>query len=682
MPAVEDIHPPKTLCIRLLRANRHIVYVLVLLLFLTATPVFAQHYIAYAWTDANLALIYPEGWDAPVAAGDNSQWTLTLSDGDTTITLTVLPISTQDASLRPTLEAQLAQVNLLPLQYTVDPFYGRSGLRIDAVSADRQQIGMAQSGRLPDSRALLIVARAPEAARISFDDDLNAILNSLVFSARVLPVMPTYHPLWTSAPVGSALGLAVANDRLYMLDVAAGVRVIDTQTQNLIALYSYDHPAQPTSIAVDGAGIVYIGDTVCRCVRRMTPDGAWLDPVGSFGGGAPYSLAVAQDGTIYATDKTDSGYVLRILGEPRNRTVGLNFNDIAPPRVTVNSSGQVWVIEWLASLIDGSISAAVSRVSGDKPSAELQFWLQSRTPQTVTALASSADGDLILATTDQGVIFINANGEIVNQVADDLPSVAAASPDGTLYIAHSFGNQEAEIRAYTTHGAADHFGNSALELGVPVQGIMAQDAPEQLWTYSGTAGEKVTISAVDLSRIDPYATGLDVALHLLAPDGSELASNDDQLGADLFGVYDAQIPDFTLPQTGIYRLAVEWRQGAGTYTLGISGDQVVELSEDGVTSIEGRLQDVFPVQHWTFAGHAGDALTITMSAESGTLDPALELLKPDGSLLAFNDDAHDPELNINAQLTQVRLPEDGTYVLRASRYEGAGRYTLVIVRTD
>src|SRR4051812_39448233 len=89
------------------------------LLFLAA-PTFAEHYLPYAWADANLSLIYPATWSAPVAAGDAAQYTLTLSGGDETITLAVLPIETEDAALRPALENQLAAINLLPLQYTVE----------------------------------------------------------------------------------------------------------------------------------------------------------------------------------------------------------------------------------------------------------------------------------------------------------------------------------------------------------------------------------------------------------------------------------------------------------------------------------------------------------------------------------------------------------------------------------
>src|SRR5690606_12076696 len=170
----------------------------------------------------------------------------------------------------------------------------------------------------------------------------------------------------------------------------------------LVANHPFDNPAHPTAIAIDGVGIVYIGDTVCRCVRRMSATGEWLDPVGSFAGGAPFSLAVGADGTIYATDRIDVGYILRIIGAPRNRTVGLNFNASAPPLVTVGA-GRIWVIEWLASLIDGSVSAAVSQVAdGDKPAAEFRFWLESLSPEHVTSAATDPKGSLVLGTTDRG----------------------------------------------------------------------------------------------------------------------------------------------------------------------------------------------------------------------------------------------------------------------------------------
>ena len=121
-------------------------------------------------------------------------------------------------------------------------------------------------------------------------------------------------------------------------------------------------------------------------------------------------------------------------------------------------------------------------------------------------------------------------------------------------------------------------------------------------------------------------------------------------------------------------------QGEGAYRLGVTGDYSLELGADGVTRVEGRLQDVFPTQRWQFEGRVGQMFTITMQADpASTLDPLLRLLTPNGQVIARNDDAADPALGVNAQLVRVTLPTDGAYVIEASRFEGEGAYTLVIV---
>ncbi|MEO8392789.1 MAG: hypothetical protein ABI700_07335, partial [Chloroflexota bacterium] len=464
-------------------------------LLLVAAPAFAQDSFApYAWSAADLALVYPASWNAPVAAApDADTLTLTLSSGDSTVVLTVLPVATDDSALRPALETQAATLNLLPLHYAQESMYGRSGLHIDTVSANRQQVGVARSGRLPDDRALLITTRTSEANQTALDQELTDIFDSLVFSATVAPVTPTYRPIWNTPPTSQRIdGLALAKDQLYSVDTEDGVQIFDAETGAAISTIPFDHPATPTAIAVDAAGIVYVADTVCRCIRKLNSDGRWFDSVGSFGGGAPFSLAVAPDGTIYATDLTDSGYVLRILGDPHDRSIGLNFNASAPPLVTLDSFGNVWVVEWLASLIDGTTNAAVSQVVGDKPAAQLQFWLQGLTPTTVSAFSSASDGSLIFATNDQGILFVDPHGQVVNQVADQAPTALAFSPDGSLYaadsVADSAGGQQTQIRAFNTRGTADRFGGTALALGVPVLGTLSESAQQQTWTFDGTAG--------------------------------------------------------------------------------------------------------------------------------------------------------------------------------------------------
>ena len=659
---------------------------LLALLLLLSFPAAAQGYVPYRWVEADLALLYPAAWDV-TASNDKDNLLLTLAGEDATITLAVLPVTDDDAALRLALEQQIAALDLLPLNYSLDTLYGRRGLRIEVVNADRSLVGVGRWGRLPDSRALLITGRVPAAERAAFDDDLRVLMDSLVFGADVPPVPPTYRPVLSVEPSDPPAGwLAAFGGRLYtleregvrFLDDLGGVSELDAATGEFIELYSFENPARPTGIAVDGEGMIYIGDTVCRCVRRLTADGEWLPSVGSFGGNAPFSLAVSPDGTIYAIDKDDSGYVLQIIGAPRTRTVGLSFNASAPPLVAVDGAGQAWVVEWLGSLIDGSTSGAVSAVNNDKAGVELRYWVETLAPESVNAVIGGAVGELVFATVDQGILFVDAGGGLIEPIATGGTAQALAfSEDGTLYALLEDGT----LQSFDSRGGTDRVGRQALALGVPVQGALSEESPFQTWTYEGTAGETVTISAVDLTRTDAFTLGLDMALRLTAPDGSLVAENDDQLGDDLFGVYDAQISSVALPQTGTYTVTVEWAQGSGTYTLGISAVQPLEPSAEGVTNIDGRLQDVFPVQRWAFTGREGEVLTFTMTTESGTLDPVLTILKPDGSLLAYNDDARDPELGVNAQITQVTLPADGTYMIEAERFEGAGEYRLVTVST-
>ncbi len=222
------------------------------------------------------------------------------------------------------------------------------------------------------------------------------------------------------------------------------------------------------------------------------------------------------------------------------------------------------------------------------------------------------------------------------------------------------------------------FGAEMLIDGESVQGILDEANPEQRWTFEGNAGDTLTISATEVSR-----TGvLDVALRLVAPNGAEAAYNDDQRGADLYGALDAQIPDHRLPEDGTYTIVVERVAGDGLYSLGISRSRSFTLNAEQVTRLDGGLDDAHPRQHWRFEGQAGQVFTLTMRAENGSLDPLLQLYRPDGQLLAWNDDAADSAMGVTAQIVQVALPVGGTYTLDATRFEGAGDYSIVIVGTS
>ncbi|MDZ4765575.1 MAG: PPC domain-containing protein [Chloroflexota bacterium] len=220
-----------------------------------------------------------------------------------------------------------------------------------------------------------------------------------------------------------------------------------------------------------------------------------------------------------------------------------------------------------------------------------------------------------------------------------------------------------------------------LMLDVPVQGTSNGDTAHE-WFYDGRAGETVTVSAVDLARLDPFELRLDMEIIVYAPDGTEIAADDDHGGADLYGVYDAQIRDLFLVTDGRYRIVVRGVQGTrGTYTLGISAARTFAFDADGVARLSGRIQGVFPRQRWQFEGRAGQILTITMQTTSGTLDPILELYSPTGRQTASNDDAADPAFGVNAQIVRVELPRDGVYTLDATRYAGTGAYSIIVAQS-
>ncbi len=77
---------------------------------------------------------------------------------------------------------------------------------------------------------------------------------------------------------------------------------------------------------------------------------------------------------------------------------------------------------------------------------------------------------------------------------------------------------------------------------------------------------------------------------------------------------------------------------------------------------------------YSFNGNAGTSVKINMNATSGGLDTFLELYKPDGRLLAHNDDSNG---GLNSEI-QVSLPTTGDYKIIAHSYNRAsgGSYNI------
>jgi hypothetical protein len=113
----------------------------------------------------------------------------------------------------------------------------------------------------------------------------------------------------------------------------------------------------------------------------------------------------------------------------------------------------------------------------------------------------------------------------------------------------------------------------------------------------------------------------------------------------------------------------EWRLYNGGVNAGLDisllQNQIAAAQDLPGTQATGAISREVPALAYRFEGVQGDTITVTMDGSSGSLDPYLILLSPDGGELSRNDDR---ELgNTNSTITQV-LPANGVYTIVATRY--------------
>ncbi|NWG17795.1 MAG: pre-peptidase C-terminal domain-containing protein [Chloroflexi bacterium] len=669
---------------------------LALLVILLAAPVLAQTggYLPYAWEAGDLALVYPEGWDPPLPSEQDGVLTLQLAQtlvampetrppGIPMLTLALIPVE-GEADPIAALEGYLFSMGMARLETAPGVLMGYDGVIAErSADADGMLLGLGRAAALPGGTILVIVGRALAANQESFEPLFDAVADSLVSGAASEPLMPAYGALWQTARTAGdgenafvdLGGLALAADgRLFAVDAGVGVIELDAATGAVLDTISNENLMRPSGIAADETGTLYIADPACRCIFVLGADGQWGAGLDGFGVDAPASVAMTPDGTLFATDQDESGVFVRAFQGDTERAIRFDESITGQPMLAADRGGRL-----LALAADGAIWA----LDGESfaPLAEVN------TAGMIVNGFAALGSRFLLATENQGVLIAGPDGAVEGGVGRIVatsplpgevvsPRGLAAAPDGTVYIADSDGTFGA-ITAMSLRVEAGRVGLKALTLGVQAQGTLNAQTPRQDWTFAGSAGQWVTISASD------NGGGLmDVALRLVGPDGSEVAANDDQEGTDLPNLTDAQIPDLALPLDGVYTVQVARVDGSGSYSLGVSREQVFDLSGAGVTRLRGSITAALPVERWSFAGRAGQTLTLTLQTISGTLDPMLALLAPDGSRLAENDDAADAAMGKDAQIVQVRLPADGMYRLEARRFEGDGDYELVIVVTS
>jgi hypothetical protein len=200
----------------------------------------------------------------------------------------------------------------------------------------------------------------------------------------------------------------------------------------------------------------------------------------------------------------------------------------------------------------------------------------------------------------------------------------------------------------------------------PIIGNLSPDIND-IWTFDSGSSHYATI------RLAPDNNSLDLAFTIIAPSGQTIAYVDEgYAGATEIAA------DVRLIEPGTYVIEVsEFFRESGRYRLSLILTPEPLYSGGGRIDFGQNIRGQLPrsQQHvWTFAGDAGQLVSIVVTPVEETLDLILDLYGPDGTRLVALDEGFsgDPEV-----ISGFQLPVTGEYsVLIRSFANESGAYTL------
>ena len=238
---------------------------------------------------------------------------------------------------------------------------------------------------------------------------------------------------------------------------------------------------QPKGLAVDGAGNVYVADTLNHCIRKITPSGvsslfAGVDGVPDYVDGdaqtarfnAPLDIVINATGTLFVADSnnhriraiTPTGQVSTYAGfGEANFTDGVGtaarFN--MPSGLAIDSAGVLYVADQLNHRIRKvSLTQTVSTLAGTGVGGDLDQPLGVAVSQDGTVYVTEASAHHIKKVTSGGVVsvFAGSTGGFApgsGTAAQFLnPAGLAVDASGRLLVADSGNNR---IRRISTDSA-------------------------------------------------------------------------------------------------------------------------------------------------------------------------------------------------------------------------------------
>ncbi len=258
----------------------------------------------------------------------------------------------------------------------------------------------------------------------------------------------------------------------------------------------------------------------------------------------------------------------------------------------------------------------------------------------------------------------------------------------------------------------------AITYGQTVDGQLTEQTQQGVvYTFEGMQGDVVSLSV--------QSSAFDALVRVIAPDGLELAFDDDS-GGDL----NPLINGLTLPASGTYAVIVDGYRGVngdrvliGAFTLRlVQGTDITAMqaaptltptatvpqatptplptiqltptplatmrpsptpfptamagAESGSIAygqtVQGSVSEADRTVSYTFEGRAGQVISIRL--ESLDFDPLVRLVSPDGTELTYDDDSGGA---LQAEIRNFELPIDGTYKIVVDTY-----LNLLDVATD
>ena len=348
-----------------------------------------------------------------------------------------------------------------------------------------------------------------------------------------------------------------------------------------------------------------------------------------------YDALIPSDGTLEVEVVSPDGAVLTNEGA---------FNDSG---FTLPQPGSYTVVVYGAGAATGQFSFQLSDVAA-APTMPLG------TPVTGTLDPGLSDAVYQFAGTAGQVVYFQALGtdntgrwdlysnatnptEVTGAgLANDFQATLPAT--GTYLLVLTGQQSSGAAVNYSFQVLAPALTTTALNLGVPNQGNVAQPGASTTYTFLGAVGQRILYDALQASTPNLFAT-------LVSPSGATVFSNNSA---------QSNSAPLTLAEAGTYRLTIAGAGGAtGTYAFQVEAIAAATPLTLG-TSISGTLNPGLAAGLYSYSGTAGQRLSFlsqSLPGASGTWT----LYGPEDQFIAGN-------VPLSSNFT-ANLTETGAYVL-------------------